>query len=126
MSNMENTLATVKSTLVLDAKEASYRVATDQLLKLVKEPLIASLMQNLQSSDPSLKMKLATFLNTDLGEAILSSILSVLVGNFPALNENLKENLSSELRISAMTKVGNMAANILTDPLINSLIANLK
>lgn len=107
-----------KATLEEKAREAGYRVAANQFLKLVKEPLYAHLTKNLGGADSK---KLIAFINTDIGEACLSSLLALALNQLPIENKEHLEKLSYELQIQAMTQVGNLLAGLLLEPVKQAL-----
>jgi hypothetical protein len=73
---------------------------------------------HLGPDDPSLKARIAAFLDTELGEAVIAGLLSVALGFLPgAIGEAQKTALTRELRINALTNVGDTLADLVMGPL---------
>jgi hypothetical protein len=93
------------------------RLGRKQFIKATREPIIAFLAKNLKSDDPSMRAKIATFLDTELGEALLEVMLSMGLSTFPASLGDIPSRLARELRVDAMTNVGDVVADLLMGPL---------
>jgi len=115
----EATMADMYSTqaLVEDGVEAGYRLAGKQFTKLTKEPFIAAIAKSIDKSDDSLRSKLAAFFDTDLGEAFFQSMLSLGLSALPKNLGQQPELLARELRVQAMTTVGDEVADLLMGPM---------
>ena len=101
-----------------EGSEAGTRLAVRQLVKLIKEPLVSRLSGHLGDNDPSTRAKVSSFLETELGEALLMSLLAMGLGFLPgALGQDQLTALTKELRVSAMTNVGDTVADLLMGPL---------
>lgn len=112
-----NKLTPVLKTLENDAGDAAWRLAGSQFVKLAKEPLVAVLSRQLSPDDESFRARLATFLDTEMGSAILSSLLSVGLSALPLPNADMTQRLSRELRVRAMAGAGDVLADVLMGPL---------
>jgi hypothetical protein len=106
-------------TLEIDAKDAAYRLAGRQFVKLTREPLVAFLAGHLGPDDPSMRAKIAAFLDTELGEALVATMLSLGLSMIPKTAGDVPQHLAKELRIKAMTDVGDVVADLLMEPLRN-------
>ena len=74
---MSDKIAPVLKTLEADAGEAAWRLAGSQFVKLAREPIVALLSRHLAPDDPSLRARIAGFLETELGASLLAALLSV-------------------------------------------------
>jgi len=119
--NKETMIETVKS----DATDAGYRVAGKQLVKLVRDPLAATVARHLGPEDESLRMRVSEFLTTDVGTAMLAGMLSAGLSALPNQNETVQK-LARELRVQGMSDMGNMLADVLTGPLMQVVSTYLK
>lgn len=113
--------STLRSTLEADAEAAAYRIAGSQFVKLAKEPLIALLSRHLGPDDESLRAKIAAFLDTELGTALLAGVLSGGVSALPAPAGSpaatYAPRLARELRVRGMSTVGDQLADVIMGPL---------
>lgn len=100
-----------------EAIEAAWRTAASQLLKTTREPLVALLSRHLGPDDPALRGRIAAFLETDIGTALLGSLLSVGLANLPGAVAPQAGRLAKELRVKAMTDMGDLTADLLMGPL---------
>lgn len=115
---METTkLTPVLKTLENDAGDAAWRLAGSQFVKLAKDPLVALLSRQLSPGDESFRARLAVFLDTEVGSAILASLLSVGLSAIPLPNADVTQRLSRELRVRAMAGAGDVLADVLMGPL---------
>jgi hypothetical protein len=107
----------VAQVLAVDGTDAAWRIAGNQFVKLVKEPSIALLQRNLGvENDASMRVKLAAFLDTELGVALLSALLSAGLGALPT-NDPVAGRLARELRVKFMAGAGDALADVLMGPL---------
>lgn len=113
---MEFTSDTMK-TLEADGRDAAYRLAGRQFVKLTREPIVAFLAGHLGPDDPSMRAKIGAFLDTELGEALVSTMLSLGLSTIPATAGEIPKILAKELRVKAMTDVGDVVADLLMGPL---------
>jgi hypothetical protein len=108
---------TWKDTLQNDALEAGWRTAGAQFVKLAREPLVGLLSRHLGPGDESMRARIAAFLETELGTAMLSSLLSVGLTVVPGVKGVVAERLSRELRVKAMSGAADALADVVMGPL---------
>lgn len=110
----------VVDTALEDASEIGIRLGAKQLAKGVQEPLVNLLIQGFQLEDnPSIRNKIAAFLNTEFGFGIISMACSFGVQALP-LGERAKpvlERLSKELRWQGEMAVTEPVVELLMTPL---------
>ena len=82
-----------QETLEVDATEAAWRLAGSQFVKLAKEPIVA-LSRHLGPDDESMRGKIAAFLDTRLGAAILSGVLSAGLSAMPLPPNDVAQRLA--------------------------------
>lgn len=111
-------------TLEGDAKDAGFRLAGKQFVKLTREPLVAFLAGQLGPDDPSMRAKIGRFLDTELGEALVATLLSLGLSMLPEQTGEIPKRLARELRVQAMTDVGDVVADLLMAPL-RDVISNM-
>ena len=107
----------VLKTLEVDATEAAWRLAGSQFVKLAKEPIVALLSRHLGPDDESMRGKIAAFLDTELGAAILSGVLSAGLSAMPLPPNDVAQRLARELRVRSMATAGDAIADVLMGPL---------
>jgi hypothetical protein len=107
----------IMKTLQNDAVDAAWRTAASQFVKLTREPLVAVLSRHLGPDDESMRKKIADFLSTEVGTALLTSVLSVGLSAMPATGNEAPQRLARELRVKAMTDMGDVVADVLMGPL---------
>jgi len=120
----------VPSQLELEAQAAALRTAMRQLTKLIHEPLAAALAAQLTPAggDPAaMKAKVGEFLKSEIGSALVASLLSLGIGSIPAnmipgLTPERQASASKELRIGAMTAAGDTLLDLVMEPLRNVLV----
>lgn len=103
--------------LEVDATDAAWRLAGSQFVKLARDPVVALLSRHLGPDDPSLRARIAAFLDTELGASIMSGILSVGLSAMPLPANDVSHRLSRELRVRAMAGAGDVIADVLMGPL---------
>ena len=104
-------------TLAADADAAAWRVAGNQLVKLVKEPAVALLQRGLGGEgDDTLREKIARFLDTEIGVALFSALISTGLLVLPT-NDPIVKRLAQELRIKFMAGAGDVVADVFMGPL---------
>lgn len=119
--------AAVLTTIVDDASDAAMRTAGSQFVKLARDPIVALLTRHLGPDDPSLRVRIAAFLETELGNAILASLLSVGLSTMPTLiGAEAQQRVARELRIRAMSGAGDVIADVLMGPLRQVVSAYLQ
>lgn len=116
-STMNNTMQPLLKTLQTDATEAAWRTAGSQFVKLAREPLVGLLSRHLGPNDEALRGRIAAFLETELGTAMLSAMLSAALGALPATAGEVPQRLSRELRVRAMADTADVLADVLMGPL---------
>lgn len=104
-------------TLEVDATDAAWRMAGSQFVKLARDPVVALLSRHLGPDDPSLRARIAAFLETELGASLMSGILSVGLSAMPLPANDVSHRLSRELRVRAMAGTGDVIADVLMGPL---------
>jgi hypothetical protein len=115
--NSSNTKQPLLKTLEADATDAAWRTAGSQFIKLTREPLVALLSRHLAPEDASLRARLAAFLETEIGTALLASVLSLGLSALPRGAGDVPERLARELRVRALADVGDLVAEVLMGPL---------
>jgi uncharacterized protein YjbI with pentapeptide repeats len=95
-----------------DMEDAAWRVAASQLVKLAQDPLVQSL-RRFQPNIPILPS--AQFFESDLGKASVSSLLSLGAAYLPP--SPTSKRAAKELRLLALTEIGDTIADLLTVPL---------
>lgn len=107
--------------LAPDAMDAAWRVAGVQFVKLAREPLVAALSRQLGPGDEALRGRIAAFLQTELGTAMLAALLSAGLSAMPNLpilpGQDVTAKLARELRVKAMADAGDVVADLLMEPL---------
>lgn len=114
---MSDKIAPVLKTLEADAGEAAWRLAGSQFVKLAREPIVALLSRHLAPDDPSLRARIAGFLETELGASLLAALLSVGLQALPMGQSEMTSKLARELRVKAMAGAGDAVADVLMGPL---------
>jgi len=119
MSGVVDTVKAAGATLAKDSQDASWRAAAKQLTKLVREPLVALLHRNLGPSDPSLRVKIAEFLDTEMGSIVVTSLLATgaTLVPMPAPMQAQVVRLAQELRVKAMADGMDLTADVVMGPL---------
>jgi len=104
-----------------DARDAAFRLAAKQFSKLAREPIVAALARNLGPNDPSMRGKVSDFLDTELGEAIVTGMLALGLSAMPKIMGETQDRMSKELRVKAMVDAGDIVADLLMAPLRQAL-----
>ena len=107
----------VAKTLQSDASEAAWRTAGSQLVKLTRDPLVGLLSRHLGPDDPAMRKKIADFLATEAGTAVLAALLSIGLTAMPATAGEVPQRLARELRVKAMADMGDLVADVVMGPL---------
>lgn len=108
---------TLTQTIKVDASEAAWRTAGSQFVKLAREPLVGLLTRHLAPGDDAFRARLAAFLETELGTALLASMLSASLSALPQTAGDVPQKLARELRVKAMADAGDVLADVLMGPL---------
>lgn len=114
---MSPNMKEIGKTLQGDATEAAWRTAGSQMVKLTRDPLAAVLQRHLNPDDDALRAKIGRFLETEAGAALLAGLLSVGLSAMPATAGDAPQRLARELRIKAMSGMGDLTADVLMGPL---------
>lgn len=104
-------------TLKTDATDAAWRTAGSQFVKLTREPLVGLLTRHLAPGDDAFRAKIAAFLETELGAALVASMLAAALSAMPATAGEVPQKLARELRVRAMADAGDVMADLLMGPL---------
>lgn len=97
---------TFKEQLSKEFTDASYRVASTQLLTIGKN-LIVQQMRNSSVEDGKIRF-VADFLDTELGQAFIGMFIGATISQLSQLNDSSRTlRLLKEFRVSGMTTVGN-------------------
>lgn len=106
------------ATAAEDVSAAATRVAALQFLRLARDNVAALLARHLAPGDEALRGRIAEFLRTDLGMAMVAGTLSIGLTLMPG-GEGVAflPSLRRELRVSAMAGAGDAVAEALMAPL---------
>lgn len=107
----------ITKTLQSDATEAAWRTAGNQLVKLTREPLVGLLSRHLGPDDESMRKKIADFLATEAGTALLAGMLSIGLSAMPTTTSDAPQRLARELRVKAMADMSDLVADVVMGPL---------
>lgn len=107
----------VLATLEHDAHDAAWRLAGSQFVKLMRDPLVGLLSRHLAPGDESMRARIAAFLDTEIGAAMLSAMLSAALSALPRAAGPVPDRLARELRVRAMTDAGDVVADLVMGPL---------
>jgi hypothetical protein len=107
----------VLATLESDAQDAAWRLAGSQFVKLMRDPLVGLLSRHLAPGDESMRGRIAAFLDTEIGTAMLSALLSAALSALPRAAGPAPDRLARELRVRAMTDAGDVVADLVMGPL---------
>ena len=107
-----------------DASKASWRVAATQLTNLAKPAFLAALTTGL-APDDNIRMGIIAFFNSPPGEAVFRGIVGMGLTLIP-LDNNIRESLGEELRVSALERGGDWAASFIVQPLAEILNTAVK
>lgn len=105
------------ATLEHDAQDAAWRLAGSQFVKLMRDPLVGLLSRHLAPGDESMRARIAAFLDTEIGAAMLSAMLSAALSALPRAAGPAPDRLARELRVRAMTDAGDVVADLVMGPL---------
>ena len=116
----------VLKSLEVDATDAAWRLAGSQFVKLARDPIVALLSRHLGPDDPSLRARIAAFLDTELGASLLSGVLSLGLAAMPLPPGDVAHKLSRELRVRAMAGTSDVVADVLMGPLRQVAVSYLQ
>lgn len=118
---------TMLDMLKADALSAGYRVAANQMTKGVKGALLLSMKD--KGMDGGKIQAISEMLDTEMGEALISTLLGYGLTYIPGLGEDPRaQTLAEEFRINGIATAGNVIADSLFQhllPAINSAMASL-
>ena len=121
MTTPTPTAPTIAQTLAADADAAAWRLAGSQFVKLAKEPLVALLSRHLGPGDDSLRARIAAFLDTEFGFAIVTALLAAGLSAVPAppgsKAATINAKLARELRVNSMAVAADALADVLAGPM---------
>lgn len=109
----------ITSNLRAEAGDAAWRLAASQFVKLTRDPLVGLLSRHLGPGDDALRARIAAFLETELGTALLAGLLGTALASLPlpASENEAPEKIARELRVRAMAGAGDVVADVLMGPL---------
>lgn len=112
-TRMQQMTETVKT----DATDAMWRTAGSQFVKLARDPLVGVLSRHLGPDDEALRGRIAAFLSTEVGTALLAGVLAAGLSAMPKSAGAVPERLARELRVKAMADMSDQLADVLMGPL---------
>lgn len=107
-----------------DAKDAAYRVARNQLVKVVREFLADEISKKTSGKAKKEEARNAAleFLSSEVGVSVVFGAIGILLpklaDKLPSSVQPHLERLNKEFRVSAMATVGNEAVNLLTSSIV--------
>lgn len=110
-----------------EATEAAVRTAVRQLIKLVREPVVAVMHRHIGPNDDSMRKSIGEFLKTPIGTAMLQGVIAGGLEVLP-LPENLSGKvalITREMRVGAMAMAGDAMADLVMDPFREMLVVAL-
>jgi len=104
-----------------EAQEAAMRTAVSQLVKLSGDAISASLHRHLDPGDPSMRVKIAEFMKTPMGNAMLRAFiggaLTAVPLPLPEKHKSVAASIARELRVSAMSVASDELVDVVMGPL---------
>lgn len=104
-----------------EAQEAAMRTAVSQLVKLSGDAISASLHRHLDPGDPSMRVKIAEFMKTPMGNAMLRAFIGVALTAvplpLPEKHKSVAASIARELRVSAMSVASDELVDVVMGPL---------
>ena len=107
-----------------DAKDAAYRVARNQLVKVVREFLADEISKKTSGKAKKEEARNAAleFLSSEVGVSVVFGAIGILLpklaDKLPSSVQPHLERLNKEFRVSAMATVGNEAVSLLTSSIV--------
>lgn len=96
--------------LKADSKDAAYRVAGTQIIKIAKNGLL-NLLRSKGVENKQIET-ISNFLDTEVGTAILSASVGVMFNYIPPFNKDERaKTLAREFRVGGMALAGNLLAD---------------
>lgn len=114
-----------------DAKDAAWRVAVEETVDTVSEPLSAALMKQVGLEDNTLARNVAgKFLQTRMGKGVVSYGLAVMMPfvsrTLPAGMQQHAERMAKELRVNGIHQVAAPIVQAVTRPLRDIMIMQIE
>ena len=101
-----------------DAQETAYRIGAAKLVKAVKLAVLEGMKKD-KSRKKGQLTQIESFLDSELGEAVISLVLGVALDNLPMLKDDPRASrMAKEFRTASMAKVGNEILDKLMDQLL--------
>ena len=116
----------ITKALQSDATEAAWRTAGNQLVKMTRDPLVGVLSRHLGPDDEAMRKKIADFLSTEAGTALLAGVLSIGLSAMPGTTGEAPQRLARELRVKAMADMGDLVADVVMGPMRQVLACYLQ
>jgi len=113
-------------TATQDISEATLRTAGSQFVKLARDPLVGLLSRHLAPGDDAFRGRLAAFLETELGAALIGAMLSATLAALPQASGTFPQKLSRELRVQAMADAGDVMSDVIMAPLRQVMMLYLR
>lgn len=120
----KTTLSDVATQARKDAEDAAYRIAANQLVKLVSEPLAAAIAKG-AGPDSRYQKDIAAFLETELGRAMIRGTLAAglaFAPGIPGISAEMQARMAREMRVSGAAGAGDFVADIVTEPMRMALV----
>lgn len=100
-----------------ESEAAAWRVAALQFTKLTRDPLVGAISRHLAPGDESVRARVAAFLDTEAGKALVAGLLGVTLGALPPTLGPVPAKLAEELRVQSMSGAGDLVADVIMGPL---------
>jgi hypothetical protein len=100
-----------------DGRKMATRMAGKQIVKAIQEPLVAALAAQLGPGDEALKAKIALFLATDIGKALLGGLVSagLSAANGTIIKKSDQMMICAELAEDMKIEAGAVAMDAVVD-----------
>lgn len=100
-----------------DGRKMATRMAGKQIVKAIQEPLVAALAAQLGPGDEALKAKIALFLATDIGKALLGGLVSagLSAANGTIIKKSDQMVICAELAEDMKIEAGAVAMDAVVD-----------
>ncbi len=108
-----------------DARASAWRIAGTQLLELARVPLVGALQRHLAPDDPGLRARMAEFLESPLGAAMLALLLSAGLLAVSGMG-GAPKRLARELRVRGLADAGDVLVDLVAAPLRTVTAAYLR
>ena len=112
----------VMDTIKSDAVEAAYRVGATQTVNGVRAAMVKALQA--KGGDSQQVLMLTTVLDSEVGQALISTLLGHALPHVPGIKDNRHvPKISEEMRVNGYTGAGNLIADVIMDQL-KPILAN--